>query len=45
VLSFSVGMRFVLISFNVLLGFTAIALTLRTLRWRRAVQAEAPAEN
>jgi len=44
VLSFSVGMRIVLIAVNVLLGFAAIALTLRTLRWRRAVQAGAPAE-
>jgi uncharacterized membrane protein YbhN (UPF0104 family) len=44
VLSFSVGMRIVFITVNVLLGFAAIALMLRTLRWRRAVEAEAPAE-
>jgi uncharacterized membrane protein YbhN (UPF0104 family) len=44
VLSFSVGMRIVFITVNVLLGFAAIGLMLRTLRWRRAVDAEAPAE-
>jgi hypothetical protein len=37
-------MRIVFITVNVLLGFAAIALMLRTLRWRRAVEAEAPAE-
>jgi uncharacterized membrane protein YbhN (UPF0104 family) len=39
-LSFSVGMRLTLIVVNVVVGFTAIFLTLRTLRWRRAVEAE-----
>jgi uncharacterized membrane protein YbhN (UPF0104 family) len=43
VLSFSIGMRVVFVAANVLLGFAAIALTLRTLRWRRAVDGEAPA--
>lgn len=37
VLSFSVGMKLTIVAFNVLLGFGAIALMLRTLRWRRAV--------
>jgi uncharacterized membrane protein YbhN (UPF0104 family) len=36
-LSFSVGMRIVVGIANVALGFAAIALILRTLRWRRAV--------
>jgi uncharacterized membrane protein YbhN (UPF0104 family) len=36
-LSFSVGMRIVVGVANVALGFAAIALILRTLRWRRAV--------
>jgi len=42
-LSFSVGMRLVLIGVNVVVGFTAIALMLRTLDWRSAVAHEAPA--
>jgi hypothetical protein len=33
--SFSVGMKLVLIVVNAAIGFTAIALMLRTLRWRR----------
>ena len=40
VLSFSVGMKVVLTAVNVVLGFAAIALMLRTLRWRRAVEAQ-----
>jgi uncharacterized membrane protein YbhN (UPF0104 family) len=39
-LSFSVGMRVTLIAFNALLGFTAIFLTLRTLRWRQRAEAD-----
>jgi uncharacterized membrane protein YbhN (UPF0104 family) len=42
-LSLSVGMRLVLIAINVLIGFTAIALMLRTLDWRSVVTREAPA--
>lgn len=41
-LSFSVGMGLVLTVFNTILGFTAILLMLRTLRWRHATRAEAP---
>jgi glycosyltransferase 2 family protein len=37
-LAFSVGMRLMLVSTNVVAGFTAIALTLRTLRYKRALQ-------
>lgn len=50
VLSFSVGMNIALTAAGVLLGFTAIALMLRTLRWRgivhrtRAQQADGAAE-
>jgi uncharacterized membrane protein YbhN (UPF0104 family) len=40
-LSFSVGMRVTLILFNAALGFTALFLMLRTLRWRRHVDADA----
>ena len=36
-LTFSVGMRITLTTVNVVLGFTSILLTFRTLRWRRAV--------
>ncbi len=39
-LSFSVGMRVTLIVFNAALGFTAIFLMLRTLRFRDAVDAD-----
>jgi uncharacterized membrane protein YbhN (UPF0104 family) len=39
-LSFSVGMRVTLIVFNSLLGFSAILVMLRTLHWRRRVQAD-----
>jgi len=40
VVSFSVGMHLALVAVNVLVGFTAIALMLRTLRWRRLVTPE-----
>ena len=40
VLSFSVGMKLVVIAANVVVGFAAITLMLRTLRWRRAVEDE-----
>jgi uncharacterized membrane protein YbhN (UPF0104 family) len=42
-LSFSVGMRMTLIVVNAGLGFSSILLTLRTLRWRRVIEAEPPA--
>lgn len=38
-LSFSVGMRIALIVFNAALGFAAIFVMLRTLRWRQRVEA------
>jgi uncharacterized membrane protein YbhN (UPF0104 family) len=38
-LSFSVGARFTLVVTNVVLGFLAIAIMLRTLHWRRAIEA------
>jgi glycosyltransferase 2 family protein len=37
VLSFSVGMKLALVAFNVVLGFGAILLMLRTFRWRDVV--------
>lgn len=37
VLSFSVGMKFAVIAANVLLGFAAVALMMKTLRWQRVV--------
>ena len=40
VLSFSVGMKVVVIAANVALGLAAVGLMLRTFRWRRVVQAE-----
>jgi uncharacterized membrane protein YbhN (UPF0104 family) len=42
-LSFSVGMRITLTIVNVVLGFTSILLTFRTLRWRRQPEPESPA--
>jgi uncharacterized membrane protein YbhN (UPF0104 family) len=42
VLSFSVGMRLVLLAVNVVVGFAAIGLMLRTFRWRRRVESEVP---
>jgi uncharacterized membrane protein YbhN (UPF0104 family) len=41
-LSFSVGMKLILVAANVALGFAAIVLMLRTVRWRRAVAADDP---
>jgi len=38
VLSFSVGMKVVLMTVNIVVGFAAIALMLRTLRWRQLLQ-------
>ncbi len=40
VLAFSVGMQLVTVVVNVVLGFAAIAVMMRTLRWRRRVFAE-----
>jgi uncharacterized membrane protein YbhN (UPF0104 family) len=40
VLSFSVGMQLTTVAANVVLGFGAIAVMLRTLSWRRHVEAE-----
>ncbi len=40
-LSFSVGMELILTVWNVTLGFAAVGLMLRTLRWRRALAADA----
>jgi uncharacterized membrane protein YbhN (UPF0104 family) len=37
-LSFSVGMNIALVAINVALGFGAILLMLRTLRWRRVIE-------
>jgi hypothetical protein len=37
VLSLSVGMKFIVVAANAVVGFGAAALMLRTLRWRRAV--------
>lgn len=42
VLSFSVGMKVTLMSVNIVVGFAAIALMLRTLRWRRLLAEQAP---
>jgi uncharacterized membrane protein YbhN (UPF0104 family) len=42
VLSFSVGMKIVLTAVNLVIGFAAIALMLRTLRWRRVLAERAP---
>jgi uncharacterized membrane protein YbhN (UPF0104 family) len=39
VLSFSVGMKLVLMTVNLALGLTAIGVMLRTLRWRKAIAA------
>ena len=40
VVSFSVGMHLALVAVNLVVGFTAVALMLRTLRWRRVVTPE-----
>ena len=44
VLAFSVGMKAVIIAVNLLIGFAAILLMLRTLRWKRHVRPETEAE-
>jgi len=41
VLSFSVGMKVTLMSVNIVVGFAAIALMLRTLHWRQVVRERA----
>ena len=43
-LAFSVGMKLTLTFVNVIVGFAAILLTLRTLRFRRASDPEAAGE-
>ena len=40
ILAFSVGMQITLIVVNVLLGFVAMAIMLRTFRWRRHMEPE-----
>ena len=45
VLGFSVGMQLVTTAVNVLLGFGAIAIMLRTLRWRQHVMADKELED
>ena len=42
VVSFSVGMKVTLLTVNVVVGFAAIAVMLRTLHWRRALAEGAP---
>lgn len=42
VVSFSVGMKVTLLAVNVVVGFAAIAVMLRTLHWRRALAQGAP---
>jgi uncharacterized membrane protein YbhN (UPF0104 family) len=42
VVSFSVGMKITLTAVNVVVGFSAIALMLRTLRWRRVLADQDP---
>jgi uncharacterized membrane protein YbhN (UPF0104 family) len=42
VLSFSVGMKLTLMSVNLVIGFAAIGLMLRTVRWRRALAEREP---
>ncbi len=44
-LAFSVGMKLMTISTNVVAGFTAIALTMRTLRFRQAMEPEPAADS
>jgi uncharacterized membrane protein YbhN (UPF0104 family) len=43
-LAFSVGLKLVTVGTNVVAGFTAIALTLRTLRYKRALEPAAEAD-
>ena len=44
-LAFSVGMKLMTISTNVVAGFTAIAVTMRTLRFRQAMDPETAADS
>lgn len=44
-LAFSVGLKLVTVGTNVVAGFTAIALTLRTFRYSRALEATPPDED
>jgi uncharacterized membrane protein YbhN (UPF0104 family) len=41
-LAFSVGMKLTTVATNVIVGFTAIALTMRTIRYSKAVEPTAP---
>ncbi len=41
-LAFSVGMKLTTVATNVIVGFTAIALTLRTFRYSKALNARGP---
>lgn len=41
VIAFSVGMKLFVVGVGVVLGFSAIAIMLRTLRWRRGLESEA----
>jgi hypothetical protein len=40
VVSFSVGMKIALMTVNLVIGFSAIALMLGTFRWRKAIAAD-----
>jgi hypothetical protein len=42
-LSFSVGMKLTIVAVNVVVGFTALALMLGTVRWRRHMRTQEPA--
>jgi len=41
-LSFSVGMKLVVIAVNLAVGFAAVGLMLRTFRWRKRVESDSP---
>jgi hypothetical protein len=43
-IAFAVGMKVTVLIVNVAIGFGAIALMLKTLRWRRAAEADRAAE-
>ena len=38
--AFSIGMKAIVVAFDVVVGFSAIAIMLRTLRWRRHVESD-----
>jgi hypothetical protein len=40
VLTFSIGMKLALVTVNLVLGLTAIAVMLRTLRWKQVIARE-----